>query len=393
MSTAAALAFAARYVARHRAQSALLACAIGLVMALPVSVRVFADTVARVMRSRAAATPQVMGAPGSALDLMLAALHFRRQGVQPVKLGACAVAIEEGLGTMIPLHVRHHSQGASIVGTDLEYFAFRGLRVAGGRMFTRLGDCVLGARVAAERGLQPGASLFTTPDHVFDIAGEYPLKMRITGVLAESGTPDDHAAFCDVKTAWLIEGRAHGHDDLVTADGSVVLKRESGNVVGNASVRMYQEVTDANLNSFHFHGDAADFPISAAIVLPVDARAEAILAGRHARGAGGLQLLRPSDELGGLLDTIFRIEGAAISALLLVGLAAAMVAAVVFALSFKLRRREFATLEDIGVRAGTLRLVKLFEMGLVLLAASVIAAALVAAVTALAPSLIHWGLR
>lgn len=393
MSTAAALAFAARYVSRHRAQSALLACAIGLVMALPVSVRVFTDTVARVMRARAAATPQVMGAPGSALDLMLAALHFRRQGVQPVKIGACAAAIEEGLGRMIPLHVRHQSQGASIVGTDLEYFAFRGLRVVSGRMFTRLGDCVLGARVAAERGLAPGGPLFTTPDHVFDIAGEYPLKMRVTGVLAESGTPDDDAIFCDVKTAWLIEGRAHGHDDLVSADASQVLRREGGNVVGNASVRMYQEVTDANLNSFHFHGDAADFPISAAIVLPVDARAEAILAGRHARGTGGLQLLRPSDELGGLLDTLFRIEGAAISALLLVGLAAAMVAAVVFALSFKLRRREFATLEDIGVRAGTLGLVKLYEMGLVLLAASVIAAALVAAVRALAPSLIHWGLR
>lgn len=393
MSTAAALAFAARYVARHRVQSALLACAIGLVMALPVSVRVFAGTMATMMRSRAAATPQVIGAPGSALDLMLAALHFRRQGVQPVKLGACADAVEGGLGVMLPLHVRHHSQGASIVGTELEYFAFRGLRVARGRMFTRLGDCVLGARVAAERGLAPGGFVFTTPDHLFDIAGEYPLKMRITGVLAEAGTPDDHAIFCDVKTAWLIEGRAHGHDDLVKADSSQVLKREDGNVVGNAAVRMYQEVTDANLGSFHFHGDVADFPISAAIVLPVDARAEAILAGRHARGSGGLQLLRPADELGGLLDTLFRIEGAAISALLLVGLAAAMVAAVVFALSFKLRRREFATLEDIGVRASTLRLVKLFETALVLLAASVIAAVLVALVTMLAPSLISWGLR
>jgi putative ABC transport system permease protein len=289
--------------------------------------------------------------------------------------------------------VRHHSQGASVVGTDLQYFAFRGLRIARGRMFTRLGDCVAGSRVAAERGLEPGGSLFTTPDHVFDIAGEYPLKMRVTGVLAESGTPDDHAIFCDVKTAWLIEGRAHGHDDLVKADASQVLKRDGANVVGNASVRMYQEVTDANLNSFHFHGDVAGFPISAAIILPADARAEAILAGRHAKGNAGLQILRPMDELSGLLDTIFRIEGAAISALLLVGLAAAMVATVVFALSFKLRRREFATLEDIGVRAGTLRLVKLFEMALVLLAASVIAVSLVACVTALAPSLINWGLR
>jgi putative ABC transport system permease protein len=125
----------------------------------------------------------------------------------------------------------------------------------------------------------------------------------------------------------------------------------------------------------------------------VDSRAETILAGRHLGAKDGLQLIRPVDELGALLSTLFQIEGAAIAALLLVGLAALAVTTVVFALTFKMRRREFATLEDIGVSAATLHLVRLFEMTLIVIAGAVIAAALVRFVSLVSPSLITWGLR
>jgi putative ABC transport system permease protein len=93
-----------------------------------------------------------------------------------------------------------------------------------------------------------------------------------------------------------------------------------------------------------------------------------------------------------LLSTLFQIEGAAIAALLLVGLAALAVTVIVFALSFKMRRKEFATLEDIGVGRGTLRLVKLFEMALIMIAGTEIAVLLVWLVSLASPSLITWGL-
>lgn len=394
MNLRASLHFASRYVVRHRIQSVLLSLALGVVLALPLTVRMFAKTIEREMRLRAVATPQVLGARGSALDLMLAALYFRRQPIQPITSRDLDVIRESDLGEAIPLHVHFHAQDAPIVGTTLDYFGFRRLRFQAGHAFIRLGDCVVGANFAQQNGIKPGDAVFSSPEQVFDLAGVYPLKMRVAGVLAESHSPDDDAVFADVKTAWLIDGRAHGHDDLTRANSeTAVLKREADNIVGNAAVRMFNEVTDANLDSFHFHGDIADYPVTAAIVLPRDAKSEVILAGRFQNSKSALQLIRPTDELDALLSTLFQIEGAVVAALLLVGIAAGAVAVIVFALSFKMRRREFATLEDIGISRSTLGWVKLFEIGLIGAAGLVVAAAVIAAFASLAPQLLLWSLR
>ncbi len=394
MSPTAALQLALRYVTRHLAQSLLLSLALGAALALPVAVRVFAKTVEREMRQRAAATPLVLGARGSALDLMLGALYFRRQPVEPVSMRQTDEVRDTGLAEVIPLHVRFRAQEFSIVGTALEYFDFRKLRAAQGHKFTRLGDCVIGAHVAAARGLKPGDFLFSSPEQVFDIAGTYPLKMRVTGVLAEAFSPDDDAVFVDVKTAWLIEGRAHGHDDLAKpAATAEVLKREEGNVVGNAAVRMFNEVTDANVAGFHFHGDTADYPLTAAIVIPHDAKSEAILSGRFQDAKAVLQLIRPGDELNVVLSTVFRIEGAVIVGLGLLACAAAAISFIVFTLSFKMRAREFSTLADIGVSPRTLAGIKAFEIALIALAGIVVAGIVVMLVVQFGPALVLRSLK
>jgi putative ABC transport system permease protein len=253
---------------------------------------------------------------------------------------------------------------------------------------------VVGAHIARARGLKPGDSLFSSPEQVFDIAGTYPLKMRVTGVLAESYSPDDDAVFVDTKTAWLIEGRAHGHNDLAKPDANAeVLKREEGNVVGNAAVRMYNEVTDTNIGGFHFHGDIADYPLTAAIVLPRDAKSEAILTGRFQDTKTSSQLIRPRDELNTVLSTLFRIEGAVVAGLALIACAAAAISFIVFTLSFKMRAREFATLADIGVSPRTLATIKAFEVALIGLAGLVIAALAVLLVINLGPALLLRALK
>lgn len=394
MSPSAALQLAARYVGRHRVQSLLLSLALGAALALPVAVRVFAKTVEREMRQRAAATPQVLGARGSALDLMLNALYFRRQPIEPIQSRQVDAIRDTGLADAIPLYVRFHAQEAPIIGTEIEYFAFRRLTSVQGRLFTRLGDCVVGAHVASERGLKPGDSLFSSPEQVFDIAGTYPLKMRVTGVLNESFSPDDDAVFVDTKTAWLIEGRAHGHDDLAKPTATAeVLKREEGNVVGNASVRMFNEVTDANIVGFHFHGGTADYPLTAAIVLPHDAKSEAILTGRFQDTKSPVQLIRPRDELNTVLSTLFRIEGAVVAGLALLAFAAAAIAFLVFALTFKMRVREFTTLADIGVSPRTLAAIKGFEVALIGLAGLVVASVAVMLVIKFGPTLVLRALK
>ena len=113
--------------------------------------------------------------------------------------------------------------------------------------------------------------------------------MHITGVLEATGTADDDAVFCDVKTTWIMEGLAHGHAEA-EVDRDAVLRRDRDHVALNASILEYSQVTDENINSFHFHGDPTTFPITAAIVLPRDEKAETILLGRYVRGDRTLQL-------------------------------------------------------------------------------------------------------
>lgn len=386
----AAFQLAARYVLRHRFQSALLAGALGLVFTLPLCLRVLIDHAQRELRSRAAATPQIVGTRGSALDLMMTALYFKRENLTALPFGTVAELRKNPSAAVIPLHVRFVAQGAPIVGTELDYFTFRGLRIAAGRQIVRLGDCVVGANLARKRQLQPGGHVFSTPELAFDMAGVYPLKMRVMGVLTPNGTPDDDAIFVDLKTSWLIEGRSHGHDDL-QKDESVILAQEDHNVVGNAAVRMFNEVTDANIASFHFHGDLATYPISAVILLPKSAKAEALLAGQFTRSKDK-QLIRPQDEMEALLAQLVRLEGFAASALLLTATAALFVTALVFALSFRLRRREFQTLEDVGVSHRSLFTVKVLEIAFIGVAAAAIGLLLLSVASLAAPHLLRMAL-
>ncbi|MEQ1750350.1 MAG: ABC transporter permease [Prosthecobacter sp.] len=360
----AALHLAWRYVARHRLQTLLLAGALALVIALPLCLRVLVQTTEATMRERAVSTPQLMGARGSALDLMLTALYFKQQPLPPIAMKHLQELRATGLGAAIPLDVRFHAQESPIVGTEIEYFTFRRLHIDSGKMLTRLGDCVIGARVAQRRGLKPGDAIFSSQEQVFDMAGVYPLKMRITGILASNGTPDDDAVFVDLKTVWLIQGLAHGHDDVATTKDAV-LKTEADNVVANVSVRMFNEVTDKNLSGFHFHGDNAAYELSAILVAPKDAKSEALLTGHYLKGSNPAQLIRPREEYDTLMSTLFQVQALALCVLALTLAAAAAISALVFALSFRLRRREFTTLGDVGVSPLALGLTKLFEISIV----------------------------
>ena len=107
------------------------------------------------------------------------------------------------------------------------YKALRGLSVAEGRLPAMLGECVLGARAAERLAVSTGDHVVSSPESVFDLAGVYPLKLEVVGVLAPSHGPDDQAVFVDLKTAWVAEGKGHGHGgSLVFSARSVELRKE-----------------------------------------------------------------------------------------------------------------------------------------------------------------------
>ena len=366
-----------RYLAFHRVKTAILVTSITLIVFLPIGLRVLVDQSSRQLTRRASATPLVVGSKGSPLELALNTLYFRSEVPEPLKYSEAAEVAGTGLARTIPLYVRFRSRGWPIVGTTLDYFEFRGLRVAAGRQMAMLGECVLGSRVAEEMDVGPGDHVVSSPESVFDLAGVYPLKMRVAGVLAYADTADDDAVFVDLKTSWVIQGLGHGHQDLTRPEASSgVLKRDDSNVTANASVVQYTEITEDNADSFHFHGGLSEYPLTAIIVVPPDQKSSTILQGRYEAKESPTQIVRPVTVMDELLETILTVQSFVVAGAVVVGLATLASASLVFLLSLRLRRREIETLFKIGGSRAAVGTVMVFEVVVVLLTSVVLAAGL-----------------
>ncbi len=361
-----------RYIVRHRLKAGILVASITVIFYLPGALSQLVAQSAEGLTARATATPLMLGARGSPLELTLSSLYFRSRTPQLLRFGALS-EIDAELARTIPLYVRFKSRQFPIVGTNLDYLEFRGLRVGEGRRFAVLGECVVGSSVAEELELVPGGTIVSSPETVFDLAGTYPLEMNVVGVLEPTGTPDDQAIFVDIKTTWIIEGLGHGHQDLESAAAaSAVLARDEGSITANASLVEFNRITDANRDSFHFHGDLSEYPISAAVAIPHEQKSGVILEGRlqmHER----VQLIRPSDIMNELLATVFTVQRYVIAAIVLVGAATIATTLLVFMLSYRLRREEIDTLTKIGGSRGSIALVVGSEVMFVLLLSSLLA--------------------
>lgn len=376
-----------RYLAFNRGKAFVLVGSIGLILFLPAALQVVVRQGTRALTARADGTPLLVGAPGSATDLTLSALYFRPPAIEPTTYAEVERLAASGLAQAIPLHLRYEVRGQRIVGTSTDYLAFRNLRIAEGRRFALLGESVLGASAARALGAGVGDTVLSSPAGAFDVAGSFPLEMPVVGVLAPSGTPDDEAVLVDLKTAWVIAGLAHGHDD-VTAPGaeSRVLERQEGNVVANAALLSYTRITPENIGSFHFHGDPSGFPVDAVLVVPRDRKSGVVLRGRYAEPGGDVQMVVPRRVIDEVVATLFSIRNAMLAVSLGLGVATIATAALVFALSIRLRRRELETMRRIGAPRGRVRAILATEVALVVAAAAVLAAALTFLVGRLGPS-------
>lgn len=327
----------------------LLIASITMVAFLPLGLVVVVKEGGKTLTERARETPLLIGSKGSPLDLVLNSLYFRSETPERIAFRETAKVQASGLGIGIPMYVRFRAGGQPIVGTSVEYFSFRGLRMAEGRLFGMLGECVVGADAAKVLGVKMGGSVISSPENVFDLAGVYPLKMRVAGVLARSYSPDDDAVFVDVKTAWVIEGLGHGHEDVTKPGAEAqVLKREGERVTANASVVPYHEITEENISRFHFHGDPRSFPITAVIAVPKGVKSKALLMGRYQARSSELQVAEPDKVVDELLATVFRVERFVLGGAALAVLSALTIVTLVFLLLIRLRRRELNTMHRIG---------------------------------------------
>jgi putative ABC transport system permease protein len=368
-----------RYMAYHRIKAAILIASITLIVFLPVGLNVLVGQSADELTARAEATPLLVGAKGSPLELALNSLYFDAEVPERTTHAEVSRIDASGLARAIPLYVRFRSRDHPIVGTTLDYLDFRGLRVAEGRQMAILGECVLGAQAAHDLGVGPGGAVVSSPESVFDIAGVYPLRMQVVGVLERAFTPDDRAVFVDLKTAWVIEGLGHGHQDLAKPQAAgAVLGREGNTIRANASLVQYNEITPENRASFHFHGSLDGFPLTAVLAVPSDQKSGTILLGRYQGDAEQAQIVRPAVVIRELLDTVFTVRSFVVAGILLVSAATLATAVLVLLLSLRLRRREIETLVKIGGSRGRVAFLIVSEAVIVVVVGATLAGGLTA---------------
>lgn len=366
-----------KYIAFHRARSMVLIFSLGIIIYLPNGLKKLISESELQMIERAKSTPLVVGAKGSSTDLVINTLYFQQEKTENISMRVLEKLNESGFGYAIPILSMFTSRNFPIVGTDPDYFTFREMKIENGRWMSFVGECVIGSAVAEKLDIAVGDSLVSSPENFFDLAGVYPLKMNVVGVLEPSETPDDRAVFVDVKTNWVILGLGHGHEDLVeNYDPTIVLERDSNEVKAGAKLFMYNTISGENMDSFHFHGDMSSYPLSAIIFVPKDHKSETIFRGRFESGEFTQQVIVPEHVVNNLLQSIFRIKQIFNTVFVLVGIATILILALIVTLSIRLRKNEIYTMFTIGSSKGKVVEIITFELLLLLVSSAAFASLL-----------------
>jgi putative ABC transport system permease protein len=358
-----------RYVRHQRFKTSVLVGSITLILYLPLGLQVVVDRTAEQLSERARSTPLLVGRRGSALELALNSLYFEAETPETVPMSEVARVRDTGLAEAIPLHVRYRVREQPIVGTTIDYFAFRGLRPERGRLFAVLGECILGADAAEALEAGVGDSVSSTPETIFDLARVFSLRMKVRGVLERAYTPDDEAVFVEAQSA--------------------VAKREGNKITANPSVFLDAEITPRNVDTFHFHGDDGGFPLTAVLALPDGAKSKTLLLGKYLAPDEANQIIEPKAVMDELVATVGRVRSFVIAAVALVGGATLLTAVLVFLLSVRLRWREIDTMVKIGCSRGAIATLLACEVALVFGLSLVIACGLTAVTDAYGPDLIR----
>ena len=373
-----------RHLSFNRLRTSILILCLTLAIVLPLCMQLLVTRFQTRLRDRASSTPLVIGAPGSELNLVVNSLYFDSAAPPMITMEAFDYVRDSGLATPIPLHIRYTAKNDyRVVGTNIEYFAFRKSKIRQGRPLQQLGDCVLGATVATELDLEPGDTLLSDSENVYDLAGSYPLKMHVVGVLAPSNTPDDRAVFIDVRTAWIIDGIGHGHQNVAKShDEDVVLDRDEKNrtVTASAAIEQFMEITDENLASFHFHGKPSDFPVTSVIAVPKDTASGIKLMGRYVSDDSKHTIAEPAEIVEQLLAIVLRIRQFFSVASWLIAVVTGLFLVLVTLLTLRLRQREMQTMFKLGCSKGTIVQLQIAELVIVLVVSLLLAGSIAALV-------------
>jgi putative ABC transport system permease protein len=347
---------------RHAGMVVALSVALCLAMLMPLGLLLVGWLLEKDLIKQGASVPVLLHSRGSELEATLRYIFYQGYTRSTLNYGQYAEMKNKMNGEVIPIYDPVSAQGFQVVGTIVDFFDIKKLKVGEGKMMKRLGDCVVGVEVARRLKLKVNDGLITDSSQVFAVAGQYPLKMRVTGILEKSQGPEDRLVFCSLSTCWLIDGIAHGHQKTSEIEEGQKRIVAGGGVQLYGGVKMFQEVTEENQNSFHFHGEENSFPISAMLIWPQDSKEEA-LCGSVINQHGSLQQwTRPIDEVKKLLMVFEKYKKIFLIIFIVLSLAVLMMVCLFLKVYLKQQGQFYIDLYRMGLGSENVRMIKLWQL-------------------------------
>jgi len=215
-----------------------MALLVALATAMGTGVGVLERGMRRAVAKAADAFDLVIGAPGSATQLVLTSVYLQPDTV-PLLDGAilARVMAEPEAAWASPIGFGDQWRGHPMVGVSPEFVTQGGRRApASGQVFTAEDEAVIGAAVPLQLGdkISPQHGLIEVPDggHVHS-----EVAYAVVGRLPPTGTPWDNAILVPIESVWELHGLGNGHPagverigppwELPSAVPAVVLKPRS----------------------------------------------------------------------------------------------------------------------------------------------------------------------
>lgn len=146
----------------------------------------------------------VIGAAGSDTQLTLSSV-FLQPSPLPLISGAVLAKLssDERVAFTAPVGFGDSAQGFPIVGTTTDLISALSPELAEGKIFTRLGEAVIGSAVDLDVGgrVSPMHGTVETGGHAHT-----EIKYQISGRMAPTGTAWDRAILVPMRTVWQLHG-------------------------------------------------------------------------------------------------------------------------------------------------------------------------------------------
>lgn len=209
------------YIRRRKLNTLLNTLLLALGIATIVVLLLFGQQFESSMTRNARGIDAVVGAKGSPMQLILSGIYHLDVPTGNIPMTeAKAIAQHRAVKQAIPLALGDSYLGYRIVGTEHSYVEHYEAGIAEGGLWQQELEVTVGAAVAREQKLAVGDEIVSShglgsrgDDH-----GDHPL--RITGILAPSGTVLDRLILTSIETVWHVHGQYAGEAEAHTEAAS-----------------------------------------------------------------------------------------------------------------------------------------------------------------------------